>query len=115
MDTNIDKKLDKHLNLIERHAHVALKKIMKPVKYSLDDLIQEGVLAFLYAKRGFEEDRNTSFRTYLTTCLRNHFTNLVKQTYHNKERSDYSSLEEINSISKIIDNAIFNSSAFFIT
>ncbi len=88
---DINEKLDKHTDLIKRHAQVALRKIMKPAKYSLDDLIQEGVLAFLYAEREFVEGRGASFQTFLTTCLRNHLTNLVKQTYRSKEMDDPSS------------------------
>lgn len=94
---NTDKKLDEYIKLIEGHARVALMKIMKPAKYSLDDLIQEGVIAFLYAKQEFVESRGASFRTFLIKCLRNQFTNLVKKSYRNKEINDYSSLNETNS------------------
>jgi len=73
---------------------------MKPAKYSVDDIIQEGVLAFLYAEKEFMEGRGASFKTYLTRCLRNHFINLIRQTYRNKEVSDYPSLEEVNSVNK---------------
>jgi len=36
--------IDNYTELIEKHAQVAWTKIMKPVKYSLDDLIKEGAL-----------------------------------------------------------------------
>ena len=93
MDINIDD----YTELIEKHARVAWTKIMKPAKYSLDDLIQEGALAFLHAKREFVEGKGATFQTFLISCLRNWFTNLIKKTYRNKERNDYSSLNEINS------------------
>ena len=91
MNTNIDRKLDKHIELIGRYARVALTKIMKPAKYSLNDLIQEGVLAFLYAEKQFDKDRGVLFRTYLINCLRNHFTNLVKHSYRGKKMDSLSS------------------------
>lgn len=89
MNRNIDKKLDDHIQLIERYARVALLKIKKPAKYSLDDLIQEGVLAFLLAEKEFVEGRGATFRTYLTRCLRNWFASLVKHTYQNKEKDGF--------------------------
>lgn len=102
MDRDIDKKLDEHIGLIKGYAQVALTKIMKPMKYSLDDLTQEGVIAFLYAERSFMKDRNASFRTHLTNCLRNHFSNLVKRTYRNKE------IVNLSFYNTFYDNEIFS-------
>lgn len=78
----IDVALESYLDLIEKYAQVAMKKIKKPTEYSLDDLIDEGVIVFLYTKNEFE-DRGASFKTILTIRLRNHLSTLVKNTYRN--------------------------------
>lgn len=80
----IDVALTPYLELIKKHAQVALKKIKKPTEYTLDDLINEGVIVFLYTKKEFE-DRGASFKTILIRRLRGHLATLVKKTYRNKE------------------------------
>lgn len=91
----IDEKLDLNIELIKRHARVALTKVKKPTSLSLDDLIQEGVVVFLKADERYLKNRSASFKTYLTTCLRNHYTSLIKRTYRNKKVTGFPSWDNL--------------------
>jgi len=104
MDTDKTRKLDDWLHLIETHAWVAWTKIRKPAEHAMDDLIQEGVTVFLNACNDFSGDRGASFRTFLTGCLRNHFTSLAKQTYQNKLTSQTSSSLQGNRFREEVDS-----------
>jgi hypothetical protein len=99
---SIDVALDPYLDLIERHAQVALKKIKKPAEHTLEDLIQEGVVVFLYTKDEFE-DRGASFKTILTKRLRGHLSTLVKRTYRNKVNFGMASRDELEEMFSDID------------
>lgn len=68
-------------SLIQKHAWVALSKIKKPTIYGFEDMYQEGVFVFLHARREYKKDSPASFRTFLTTVLRNHFCSLVQRSY----------------------------------
>ena len=83
----IEVELETYIELIKKHARVALKKIKKPAKYGLDDLTQEGAIVFLYTKKEYVY-RGASFKTILTKRLRNHYVNLVRRSYRNKEISN---------------------------
>lgn len=99
---SIDVTLDPYLDLIERHAQVALKKIKKPAEHTLEDLVQEGVIVFLYTKKEFE-DRGASFKTILTRRLRGHLCTLVKQSYRNKENFGIASRDELEDMFSEVD------------
>ena len=70
-----------YLSLIQGHAQVALSKVKKPSCYDFEDLFQEGVFVFINSRNHYKEDSPACFKTYLITCLRNHFCFLVKKTY----------------------------------
>lgn len=83
----IEVELEDYTNLIKDHAIVALKKAKKPSKFSLDDLIQEGVIVFICTKNEYDVHRGASFKTIFTKRLRGHYTNLVRKSYRDKEIS----------------------------
>jgi len=76
--------LKQYIRLIEDHARVAYYKIKKPSQCTIQDLVQEGVVIFLLAKQDYNE-RKASFKTFFTMRLRNHFSDIVKKSYQNKE------------------------------
>jgi len=76
--------LKQYIRFIEDHARVAYHKIKKPSQCTIQDLVQEGVVVFLLAKRDYNE-RKASFKTFFTMRLRNHFSDIVKKSYRNKE------------------------------
>ncbi|MHA1592411.1 MAG: sigma factor [Candidatus Heimdallarchaeaceae archaeon] len=73
--------IEDHISLIQKHAQVALSKIKKPSCYDLEDLYQEGFRVFMVSKKHYRNDGPASFKTYLISCLRNHFCYLVKKSY----------------------------------
>jgi len=85
-----DEILDSYTELITRYAQVAMKKLKKPTKVSLNDLKQEGAVVFFLSKKLYKKDRGASFKTFLTRCLQNHFADLVKKTYRNMEINNLS-------------------------
>lgn len=86
MNTAAYEIVDTYLELIEQHARVALKKIKRPRRYTLEDLVQEGVVVFLFTKKEYV-DRGATFKTILIKRLRGHFASLVKRTYRIKEEN----------------------------
>jgi len=79
-------KFEDYQKLVEDYAVVAYKKIKKPSIYSLDDLIQEGVIAFVSAQDKYKESSAASFKTWLTLLLRNHFTKIILKSYKSIDR-----------------------------
>jgi len=77
----VEVELHTFMNLIENHAWVALKKIKKPTIYEHQDLVNEGVAIFYEAKKTYKEGKNTTFRTFFITLLRNHFCDIVKRSF----------------------------------
>jgi RNA polymerase sigma factor (sigma-70 family) len=82
---NTTKLLEEHTQLIRDYAQIALRKLKKPTISNVDDLIQEGVIAFLNASDDYDKDRGASFKTFLITCLKRHFTDLISRSYRKKE------------------------------
>ena len=82
----MDKTVKKYTSLIKRHARVALKKVRKPSEYELDDFIQEGVKILILVKRDmYDPEKKSSFKTFFTRILRQHFGGIVVRSYqHNK-------------------------------
>ena len=91
---SIDVCLEEYRTLIEKHAAVALKKVKKPARYGVDDLVQEGMIVFLFTQKEFV-DRGASFKTILIRRLRGHFATLVKNSYRNMEVSGVASFDTI--------------------
>ena len=83
----MDDQLDLYTELIKRHAYVAFRKIKKPPKLTLGDLVQEGSHCFLVTKHVFYKEQRASFKTFLTRLLRQHFNDIVTRSYRHKEKS----------------------------
>ena len=47
--------------------------------YDLQDLAQEGLLAFLIACKTYEESKEASFKNYAVKCARNRFKDIIKK------------------------------------
>jgi RNA polymerase sigma factor (sigma-70 family) len=79
--------------MIEDYARVAYRHLRKPTVHTVDDMIQEGHLVLIKdvlprwvppGKPGYK----ASFNTYLRTCLRNHFVDLMKKSFRYSEESN---------------------------
>lgn len=71
--------LDDYMELIRNHAKVGLRYMRHPTIYTLDDMIQEGIIAFMKAKR--TDKKKSSFKTWLTTCLRSHYYSMMIRSF----------------------------------
>lgn len=83
-----------HAKLIKQYAQVALRKLKKPTICNVNDMYQEGVIAFLGAEVNYDETRGASFKTFLITCLRQHFSDLITQSYRKKETANSALIEQ---------------------
>ncbi len=65
--------------------------------YEKEDVYQEAMIALLHALHNFDKERNISFRTYASVCIRNHITSLLRQSQKAKNipMADYISIEDI--------------------
>ena len=61
----------------------------------LDDLIQEGYLVFEDKLKAFDADKAVRLRTYLSTCFRHHFINLVKSEQRKNRATSSDELEQV--------------------
>lgn len=93
--------LETYMKLIEDYARVALRKIRKPSIYSYEDLIQEGSVAFLHAKKYYSSKKGASFKTFLILLLRHHFSNIVKSSYQGDKKSEFNQEELLNITAKL--------------
>lgn len=48
--------------------------------YETQDIVQEGLLAFLIATKTYDENENASFKTYASKCAKNRFNDLAKKS-----------------------------------
>jgi len=76
-------KLDDYMDIITSHARVGLRRMRAPTPYDLDDMIQEGKIAFIKAKR--TDKQKSKFSTYLTTCIRNRFYSMMVKSFRRPE------------------------------
>jgi hypothetical protein len=58
-----------------------LKKIKRPSYIDFYDLLCDGLLTFVKAKKQFNSDKNVSFRTYFQNALRNNYCRLINKSY----------------------------------
>lgn len=73
---------DVYTDLIKRYAYVALKKVRKPSDYDLNDFIQEGIKMYILVKRDmYDPNRGSSFKSFFTGILRQHFGGIVTKSY----------------------------------
>jgi RNA polymerase sigma factor (sigma-70 family) len=61
----------------------------------LDDLMQEGYFVFEDKLGAFDADKGVRLRTYLSTCFRNHFINLVKSEQRKNRATSSDELEKV--------------------
>lgn len=72
---------DAWTELYMRYASVSKTLSLKfggGINSETDDLIQEGMIAFLSAVHSYREDKKATFKTYAWTCIRNRILNAVK-------------------------------------
>lgn len=74
-----DIRLDDYMPTIKAYARVGLRKMRRPSIFSLDDMVQEGVIAFIRARD--TDKKKSKFSTYLTTCIRNKFYSLMVKSF----------------------------------
>ena len=81
--------VEAYTKFIEQYAHVALKKVKKPSEYDLDDFIQEGIKMLLLVKKTmYDPKRGSSFKTFFTLILRQHFGSMVAKSYLTPKSGD---------------------------
>lgn len=88
-DRKMEVQLEPYIELIKNYALVALRKVKKSPTYSYKDLLQEGFIAFLYAKKFYSNEKGASFKTFLIMQLRHHLSDIVRASYRNKESNLY--------------------------
>jgi DNA-directed RNA polymerase specialized sigma24 family protein len=64
------------LELIEAEVSRYMRKYGCPNLYEKNDLISEGYLIVTEAIKKFDENKKTSMKTYLQTCLKNRLINI---------------------------------------
>jgi len=74
-------KFEDYEHTIKDYAYVAWKKTKKPSVLEVEDFVQEGYVAFLWAKKRYKTDSKASFKTYLIMTLRCHFETIFKKSY----------------------------------
>lgn len=82
------------LPLIQKEAWTCYRKIKQPTSYTIEDLIQEGVIAYLQKYNDYNSNRNNKFVPYILMCIRSHFAAIVQKSYRtiDKINSDISSI-----------------------
>jgi len=80
--------LDQYMNVIKSHARVGYTKLRHPSVYSVDDLIQEGVLVFYRVLNSYKENGPAAFKTLLIRSLRNHYITMMKKSFNQRTGSD---------------------------
>jgi len=83
-----DIKIDAWMETIRKVAYVAYNRMKKPSIYSFEDMVQEGIVVFFsdvlphYSPTG-----KAAFKSYLVTCLRNHYCGMMKKSFHDHDPS----------------------------
>lgn len=82
-----------YTEVIRKMAVRALANMNNQSGYTLDDMIGEGILVFYkdalphYIHKG-QVGHRSNFKSYLTTCLRNHFFGLMKSSFRQGVNDD---------------------------
>lgn len=84
-DKKVEVQIEPYIELIKNYARVTLRKVKKSPWFSYDDLLQEGMVAFLQAKKQYSSEKGASFKTFLIMQLRHHLSDIVKASYRNRE------------------------------
>lgn len=66
--------------------HIARSMDFSSVEY--EDIVQEGTIGLMNAVRTFKEDKQNSFYTYATTCIKNNILNALKKSSTQKNASN---------------------------
>jgi len=85
--------LNQYMDVIKSHARVGYIKLRHPSVYSIDDLVQEGVLVFYHVFDIYRENGPAAFRTLLVRSLRNHYITMMKKSFNQRTGSDIKSSE----------------------
>lgn len=72
----------KLIHHVARKWQISFERAGLGVEY--DDLVQEGFVACINAKKKFDEAQGWAFSTYFVTCANNHFTALYKRMSKHK-------------------------------
>jgi len=60
-----------------------------------EDLIQEGMLGLVRALNGYDPERNASFNTYASVCIRNALTSAVRRSHSGSGRLSVLYMEDV--------------------
>lgn len=98
-----DKK-EKQMNKeIERIIAYQARRFLIKFPYSagleVEDLMQEGFIVELEAKETYNPERRANYNTYLTKCLHNFYTNLLINSYTQKNLTFLKPIEELEEVS----------------
>ncbi len=72
--------------------------------YETQDMVQEGLLAFLIATKTYDESGNASFKNYASKCAKNRFNDIAKKS-KSKSAVPKSQIVSIHSIEDKTDEA----------
>lgn len=77
---NVD--ITPYLDIIRKHAEVAYSRMRRDTIYSVEDLVSEASLLF-YQKivPNFDPSKGTEFKTFMISCIRNHFAGLIYKSF----------------------------------
>lgn len=83
--------LEQYLPLVRRRAHT-----FRHASYEPEDLIQEGLLALLYAIRNFDPAKDAAFSTYAYRCITNRLCTTVGKLGEKKDPllTDYTEISD---------------------
>jgi len=83
------------MELIERYARMYHGKLKESRVIEIDDLIQEGVVGYLLAKKSFDGERK--FTNYLIKTLKNRYLGIVQKSFRSIDQVSME-LEPINKV-----------------
>lgn len=73
--------IDHYIGIIITEARRCRERLPPTSIYDMQDLIQEGVIIYIMARKSYDGDR-ASFSTYLTRMLKFKMSNLVKSEWY---------------------------------
>ncbi|MCI7428541.1 MAG: sigma-70 family RNA polymerase sigma factor [Methanobrevibacter sp.] len=74
-----------------------------------DDLIQEGFIGLLNAKKTYDSTKNIPFHNYAITCIKNSMSNYIRQSKkHNSNISIYEKITDDLQVADVLVDDSFN-------
>ncbi|MFI3207174.1 MAG: sigma-70 family RNA polymerase sigma factor [Clostridia bacterium] len=58
---------------------ISAREFLKSNHFDFEDFIQEGLLGLYYCAKSFDQNKNASFKTYASTCIKNRMLNELKK------------------------------------